>query len=160
MAWMNPVFNRTQKDVDLATRKIAEWIASDINGTTNVAYELKGCLNVSDINRIEGNIKFLSQELSKYYYYPSTSTKAWVSSEVPDEREIKRILDSIKGIIAAFYKPKNAPDVPNRLLRYEEVNNVEKNLFLIKELLDGMVNSFKKSGTFQSGKKMFLPIRR
>lgn len=160
MAWINPIFDRTQVDVDFAISKIAEWMASDINEGTNSVYDLKGCLNVSDINRIEGNIAFLSKELKKHAYSPVTSTKQWENKGLPTENDIKRILNNIRGLTSAFYRPSDAPDIPPQMLVYTDVNAVEKNLSLIKELLDYMVNSFKKSGTFQSGSKMHLPIRR
>lgn len=158
--WTDPVFDRTQEDVDFATQKIAEWIAADITGNPLVVYDLKGCLNVSDINRIENNIAYLAEQMTRYYYPPGTSTKSWTSTGMPNEKDISRILYNIRALIDAFYQQSNAPDIPESMLGYNEVNAVEKNLSLIKELLDSMVNSFRKSGTFYSGSTIFLPIRR
>ena len=158
--WIDPVFDRTQADVDFATEKIAEWIAGNITGNPLVVYDLKGCMNVYDINRIEGNVAYLANELSMLYYPPDTSVKSWTTADMPTEQDISRILYNVKALITAYYQPRNAPTIPASLLSYGEVNAVEKNLSLIKELLDCMVGSFRKSGTFQSGKTTFLPIRR
>lgn len=158
--WIDPIFDRTQADVDFATQKIAEWIAANITGNPLVVYDLKGCLNVSDINRIEGNIAYLSEQLTRYYYPPDTSTKTWANSGMPNENDITRILYNVQALINAFYQQRGAPTIPDNLLSYNDVNAVEKNLSLIKELLDCMVNSFRKSGTLYSGSTTFLPIRR
>ena len=158
--WIDPVFDRTQEDVEFASQKIAEWIAENITGNPLVVYDLKGCLNVSDINRIEGNISYLASELSRLYYPSDTSVKSWTAAGMPNEQDIKRILYNVRSLITAYYQQREAPDVPESLIEYNEVNAVEKNLSLIKELLDCMIGSFKKSDTFQSGKTMFLPIGR
>ena len=158
--WLDPVFDRTQEDVDFATKKIAEWIAADITGNPLVVYDLKGCLNVYDINRIEGNVAYLAERLARYGYPPDVATKSWTSAGMPNEGDIGRILYNVRALIDGFYEPSASPAIPEALLGYDEVNAVEKNLFLIKELLDCMVNSFRKSGTFYSGSTTVLPIRR
>ena len=158
--WRTPVFDRTREDVEYAIKTIAEWVSDDMSGNHLAIQDLKGCLNVSDINRIEGNIEYLSTELTRLHYSPNTSTREWTNGGLPNEQDIQRILANISGLTTAFYTPENAPSIPNNLLGYDEVNAVEKNISLIKELLDCMVGSFKKSGTYQSGKTFFLPIRR
>ena len=158
--WIDPVFDRTQEDVEFAIEKIAEWVAANITGNPLVVHDLKGCLNVSDINRIEGNISYLAGELTRLYYPPDTSTKSWSVSDMPNEQDVSRILYNVRALITAFYKHNDAPEVPNRMLDYNDVNAIELNLSLIKELLDCMTASFQKSGTIKSGGTMFLPIRR
>ena len=160
MTWITPVFDRTQDDVEFAIQTISKWIAADITGTPRVVYDLKGCLNVSDINRIEGNIEYLSERLMDCYYTPDTTTKSWTSAGMPNERDMNRILYNVRALITAYYQQENAPEVPTSLMGYEDINAVEKNLSLIKELLDAMVASFKSSGTFYSGSTTFLPTRR
>lgn len=156
-SWITPVFDRTQKDVEFAIQKIAEWI---VGNNQLVVDDLKGCLNVSDINRIEGNIAYLSKRLTDLGYLPNTSTKTWSENGMPTEQDITRITNNVRALILAFYKPKEAPDIPDNILSYTEVNAIEENLYLIEQLLNNMVNSFRKSGAFQSGSTMFLPIRR
>lgn len=158
--WRTPVFDRTREDVEYAIKTIAEWVNADVSGNPLAIHDLKGCLNVSDINRIEGNIAYLTEELNACGYYPDVATKEWTNSNLPNEADISRILYNIRAIIESFYQQSKAPSVPASLHGYEEVNSVEENLFLIKELLDCMMNSFKKSGTHQSGKSFSLPIRR
>lgn len=145
--WISPIYDRTQADVDFAISKIAEWKK---NGNTNV-YELKGCMNVSDINRIENDIQYLSDHLSEMYYFPHTVSKTWDVSGLPDINEVNRMIQNIREIISAFFQSRNAPNLPDTMLTYEQVNDVEENLFLIKNILDNMVRSFRECGTFYCG---------
>lgn len=155
--WQEPIFDRTQEDVEFAVRKISEWIAY---GKPTDVYDLKGCLNVSDINRIEGNIAYLSERLGELAYLSSIFTKKWTKDGLPTESDIQRIINNVHELINSYYQQSVAPTLPSKMLSYSDINSIEENLDLIKYLLDIMVSSFKKSGTFQSGSKMFLPIRR
>ena len=155
--WQEPIFDRTPKDVEFAIKKIAEWIAA---GEPTDVYDLKGCLNVSDMNRIEGNIAYLSKKLTEYDYPSSVTTKKWTKGDLPTEQDIQRIIENIRLVINGFYQPSNSPSLPEAMLSYEDINSIERNIDLIKYLLDCMEGSFRKANTFQSGSTMFLPIRR
>lgn len=156
LIWFNPVYDRTQEDVDYAKTKITEWI----NNPTSIVYDLKGCLNVSDINRIEGNIEYLSKNLLELGYNTNVSTKTWDNIGLINQRDVNRILNNINDLKTSFYTHNQAPLLPSDMLDYNSINDIEKNLYLIKELLDCMVNSLHKSNTFKSGQSTFLPIRR
>ena len=202
--WREPIFDRTQEDVDFAVRKIAEWITYNISSaeydekvrveneelilregyavTTNdklilqgdgraivdddklivkigVVYDLKGCVNQLDLNRIEGNIAYLSEKLSELDYSSSVLTKQWDKGDLPTENDIQRIISNIRSLVDSFYQPNNAPALPSSMVSYENVNSIERNIDLIKYLLDCMVNSFKKVGSYKSGATI-LPLRR
>lgn len=158
--WMTPVFDRTQDDVEFASQKIAEWIAGEIIGTSYMVTDLKGCLNVSDINRIEGNIAFLAENLTRYCYPANVVTKTWALSSLPIETDVKRITDNVRELVNAYYQSTEAPAIPNSMMSYSDINDIEQNLHLIKQLLDAMVSSFKGAHTFTSGATMFLPRSR
>ena len=125
-----------------------------------VVYDLKGCLNVVDINRIEENIKYLSEQFIELGYSNDVFTKQWSNKGLPNEQDIQRIIDNINKCVKAFYQPSGAPTLPSTIASHNDINSIEKNIDLIKYLLDCMVSSFKKSSTFKSGSTMFLPIRR
>ena len=158
--WIEPVFDRTQSDVDFAEQQIQEWIAAQLTGNPIETYDLKGCLNLSDINRIEGNIQYLTDRLDELHYFSGTSTKTWERSGLPTERDIRRILSNVRYIIAAYHQQAGVPDVPEDMGTYSDINAIEENLFKIKQLLDSMVNGFQKSNMFKSGGMRMLPIRR
>ena len=125
-----------------------------------VVYELKGCLNLSDINRIEGNIEYLAERMESYSYAPNIHSKRWGRVDLPNQNDMSRIVDNIRALIGAYYPPHNPPDLPTTMLSYEDINAIEENLYLLKQMLDCMEKSFRKVGTIKSGSTMFLPIRR
>ena len=204
--WREPIFDRTQEDVDFATNKIAEWIIYNISASEydekvrveneelilregyveevddnklvlkgdgrayiendvlvvrmGVAYDLKGCLNVLDINRIEDNIAYLSEKLMELAYPSTISAKRWSKDNLPTELDIQRIIQNVRSLIESFYQPSNAPTLPTTMLSYNDINSLERNIDLIKYLIDCMVGSFRKVGMYKSGSTMFLPTRR
>ena len=125
-----------------------------------VVYDLKGCLNTRDINRIENNIKFLSERLVELGYISDVFTKEWVKDNLITELDIQRIINNVSSLISSFYQVSDAPSLPSKMTSYNDINQLERNIDLIKYLLDCMVSSFHQSGTIKSGAKMSLPIRR
>ena len=123
-------------------------------------YELKGCLNLTDINRIEGNITYLADKMASYAYSPTVHSKQWRMVDLPNQYDISRIIGNIRNLISVYYPPHDPPDLPTTMLSYEDINAIEENLFLLKQMLDWMESSFRKSGTIVCGSTMFLPIRR
>lgn len=145
--WIAPIFDRTQSDVDFAISKIAEWKNT---GSTNM-YDLKGCLNTSDINRIEGDIRYLADNLSKLYYYSNITTRTWDTLGLPDVEDISRIIQNVAKIISAYHQTSTAPKLPETMLTYTDINDLEQNLFLIKAILDNMITLFRECNTFECG---------
>ncbi len=145
MAWITPVFDRTQDDVDFAISKIQEWKDSGVTDTT----DLKGCFNVSDLNRIEGNIRYLADSLSELYYFATLTTKTWDRSGLPSITDVNRIVDNTRNLILSFSE--HAPELPTTLLTITDVNCIEENLYKVKEILDGMIISFMECDTFECG---------
>lgn len=148
-SWIEPIFDRTQGDVDFALAQISEWKKNGSTGTS----ELKGCLNVTDLNRIENNIQFLSDRLNSLYYFSVVDTKTWDRSMLPTITEIERIIRNIRMLISSYFQSDDAPVVPDTMVTYEQVNHIEENLHLIKNIIDDMVSSFRECGTFNCGEE-------
>lgn len=125
-----------------------------------VVYDLKGCLNLSDISRIEGNTAYLAEKLMQNRYDVVVNSKEWAGDGLPTAQDMKRIADNIRSLIGEFAKSGKSVTVPDVMLSYEDINALEYNLYLLKELFDAMVASFIKSGTNKCGATMRLPIRR
>lgn len=131
MAWQNPVYDRAFADVEEARRKIREWTEEP---SPQIA-DLKGCLNVSDLNRIEGNMAYLAETLNGLMYSVTISVRLWNRSEMPLQKDIRRILFNLTALTAAYYQPEE-PAVPPAMSTYEEINAVEYLLELLKRRLD------------------------
>lgn len=155
--WLTPIFDRTQADVGEVLTKISQWMAE---GSIGQIPDMKGCLNASDLNRIEANTLYLSERLSELGYEVEVSTKTWDKQGLPTEEDVKRIIANIQTIEIAFHNVEQSIRPPTNMTRYDEINALEEILYRIKFLLDAMISSFKKSNTFQSGKSFVLPIRR
>ena len=123
-------------------------------------YDLKGCLNLSDIIRIEDNTTYLATRLTKYRYDIEVSTKEWDRGSLPTAQDMIRIGNNISSIIKGFAKSDDSVNVSSTMLSYEDINALEYNLYLLKQLLDAMIASFIKSGTHKCGSTNRLPIRR
>lgn len=144
MAWQTPVFDRTQADVEYAKSQLEM-------GINNVAY--KGCLNVTDINRIENDIQFLSDSLSAIYYFSKLESKSWDRSTLPTISEVERIIGNIQVLIDSYCQTADAPPLPTTMLTYEHINSIEENLYMLKHLMDGMKNTYRQCGTFVCGEE-------
>lgn len=145
MAWITPVFDRTQADVEFAIQKIQEW---KLTGSLEIT-DLKGCFNVSDINRIEGDIQYLSDNLSELYYFSSVVTKTWDKASLPTMDDINRLIQNTQTLILSICD--DAPELPTTLLTITDVNTLEGNLNKIKMILDDMTASFLECDTFECG---------
>ena len=125
-----------------------------------VVYDLKGCLNISDLIRIEDNISYIADRLTQYHYPIVVSSKVWVKTDLPNANDMKRIAKNIHSIIEGFVAPSEKVDIPEMILSYQDINNLERNLYLLKEILDVMEQCFIQSGTLKCGATNHLPIRR
>ena len=125
-----------------------------------VVYDLKGCLNLSDISRIEGNTAYLAERLTEYRYSLNVDSREWERDGLPTAQDMSRIVSNIRSLISGFVKPRDAAIVPDGMLSYTDINALEYNLHLLKQLLDAMVEGYIKSGTHKCGATTRLPIRR
>lgn len=143
--WSEPIYNRTQADVDYAKSQLGEKI-NDV--------DLKGSLNANDLNRIESNTRYLADALIKLYYFNNITTfTEWNMTTIPFLSHINRIINNINVLWGKYHKPPDATDLPNSLIAFEQVNNIERNLHLIKEMLDDMISSFRECNTFECGEE-------
>ena len=125
-----------------------------------VVYDLKGCLNLSDITRIEDDISYLSNLLIAYHFPIATNSKEWTKAGLPTANDMTRIGSNIRSLFYGFYTPSGASPIPEVMLSYENINALEYNLHLLKQLVDAMLSAFIQSGTYKCGATNRLPIRR
>lgn len=140
--WISPIYNRTQADVDYAKAQIQL-------GNNSVGF--KGCFTVTDINRIENNCRYIADRLNVLLYTNSITTKVWDMYGLPNITEVKRLINNADALIKAYHQSPDAPALPETLLTYEQVNALERNLYLIKHLIDNEENEFRHCGTFNCG---------
>lgn len=148
--WSKPIYDRTQADVDYAKSQIKYFKQ---NGGVTDGKNMKGCLNTDDLNRIEFNTEYLSDLLISLYYFNTIKKHAdrWYTVSVPYVNHINRIIDNVLKLQSAYFTPSSSPDLPTNLTHYEDVNSIEKCLYLLKVMIDEMTSSFKECNTFECG---------
>ena len=149
-----------EDSVELKTDGLAYVEDDTLVAQFGAVYDLKGCLNLSDITRIEDNIEYLSSQLKAYKSPTIIHCKEWSKNGLPTAMDMERIGANIRSLFTGYYTPSGATEVPYLILSYEDINALEHNLYLLKELLDAMKGSFVISGTQKCGTAMRLPIRR
>lgn len=93
---------------------------------------LKGTLNYTDLNRIEGN----SQEIANIFGIPIGAVKTdWTMTDIPTRKDYQRIRDNVQKIRSASIIRSDTPITPELPLnRYEKINDIEKILFDVYDL--------------------------
>ena len=139
MRWIATITDRTQQDVDEALSKLAGWRRWISVGLVPETHELKGCLNVSDLNRIENNlgylielVKGLDPEETEIDYYVKTD---WSVADIPNISDIERILGALRDIRVKYDIPLSQTPVPDTMLHFDDINKVEENLDLLRSKL-------------------------
>jgi hypothetical protein len=159
LRWIVPVVDRTLNDVQDALAQIEAWRTQVANGETPTVTELKGCLNVTDLNRIEANTKYISQFLQGYGFQTNVTTRVdWTDESLPNATDVNRIIDNIKEIRNKYYEPAGIPSLPQTMVSFSDINAIEQSLLLFREMLLGMVGAFRRSGTFVAGSPFRLPM--
>lgn len=150
--WIEPIYDRTQEDVDYAKKRIAYFKA---NGGITDGVNLKGCLNNADVNRIEDNTEYLADLLISLYYFNTINrySETWTMKSNFHTTHVSRVINNVEILQSAYYTPTESPDLPTKLKHYEEVNSVEKCLYLLKSMIDNMISSFRECGTFNCGEE-------
>ena len=143
--WITPITDRTLLDAQKAKEY---WNRGFDNLTESEKAEfmagLKGSLNTQDLERIQGNIKIISDQLL-------LGLTVSAVPEFPNEFFFEEILFNISSI-RNKYGTTTVPSVP--INTYEKVNQIEE---LLKEVHDILINRFIYCGTgYYCGEDMLL----
>ena len=150
MAFITPIINRTLADATYAMNNQGS------------ALELKGALNISDLNRIEKNTYFLEDKLLSYGYGAIDITRKnedWVKSDLLYIGDIDRIRQNVINLVDGYNAISGSPViiVGDVTISYVDINSIEQFIYNTNLLLDRMIAYFRKSGTFKSGQGVILP---
>lgn len=150
--WITPIYDRTESDVSYAKEQLKRY---RLDPTVPIV-DLKGCYNISDINRVENNSEFLKDLLNSKGYQISIFVKTdWAYSDTPIKRELDRIIYNVNAIHKAF-PITDFVILPTTIRTYEQANAIEKALAKLYFYVDYIINHY--CNTFNSGSNFFLPI--
>lgn len=140
------VYDRTQADVNRVKKLTEKYIDGTITDEERKEWmgNTKGAINVSDLNRVEGNIMVLSKFFSVF-----PIGKIWESSQdIPRESDYARILGNIKKIRGAWFGLSDTPATPARPLNtYQKWNDIEKILHDFDYTYTRYINGFQYCGS-------------
>lgn len=146
---MEFIYDRTQGDVDRVIELNRKYVEGSITEDEKAewASDMKGALNLSDITRIEGNIKALAEffEVSiGLDPYPDKTTRS-----IPRvNRDYKRILDNLQVLRDAWFALSDTPGTPAQPLNtYQKWNDIERILHDLNYTYEGYINGFSYCGT-------------
>lgn len=150
------IYDRTQADVDDAKALISKYMRGEVlDGYEQEMWErgLRGCYNTSDVNRVEYHTRELQNILNANGYNIQIDTRLWSKPDIMRYSDIVRYLGNIETILDAFGRSANAPELPSidMWIDYVVANDIEKILYVTRELIYGALAMFRRSGTFTAG---------
>lgn len=139
---MNLVYDRTEQDVETARAQ---------RGTTLTP--LKGCYNITDMNRVEAAVTEIAAELNSAGYAVTVNPRTYAESDIIRRSDFAAYLADVQTIRDAIAVRATTPELPaaDAKLDYVGANNIEKILADLDELLGWMKYSQKYCGTFAAG---------
>lgn len=142
MTWEIPIVDRSLEDVIYA------------KANQNSVSNLKGALNISDLNRIESNTVYLHDKLYALGYRCDViSHDDWTVSDLFYLTDMDRIRQNIINLVGCYYDFNDSPTIVlgNYNLTVTDINDVEKVIFDINVILERMLQTFRYCGTFYAG---------
>lgn len=125
------VYDRNLSDVQEAKEYQRKIINTGFSSLTEQEKQkwyagLKGYLNTTDLNRIEGNCK----ELGELLNIQLGAVKTWGMQNIPTQSDFQRIRDNVEKIRESRYVYPSTPYTPELPLNtYNKINDIEKILY-------------------------------
>lgn len=150
--FIKPITDRTQIDVDYAKTRLQAIKVEVMNYNVE---ELKGCLNISDLNRIETNLSHIASNLNNLNYTVNIQTKQWNMQTTPKQSDINRILNNLRILIVVFNTNLNTP---TKMTYFEDINILEKSIEILNSWVSNS-NKFNRCGNTICGSNFKLPVK-
>lgn len=135
------IFDRTKADVNRVIYLNQKYINGNISEEEKKEWNsnMKGALNLSDITRIENNIKtlasFFKVHVNVYTYFMGYIPKS--------ERYYKRTLRNIKKLMESWFVFSDTPNIPTLPWNtYQKWNDIEKILHDLNYIYERYINGF------------------
>lgn len=157
---MNLIYDRTEQDVETARTQ---------RGTTLTP--LKGCYNITDLNRVESAVKLLAAALTSAGYPVEVTPvlkgskaedREWQEGDIVRRAQWTTYLDNVQKLRDAYYTLAETGELPapGDKLKYTGANTIEKILADIDLLISWMKSSYRRCGTFRAGNNAaHLPLK-
>ena len=112
----------------------------------------KGFYNVSDIQRINSYIQYLSDELGL-----NLSIIQPIFGEMLTRNKLQSIIDNVNKIRSVWYVAADTPSTPQPIgWNYTKANNIEKILQALYDFAISVQQDIKYSSTFTAGQEIIF----
>lgn len=150
---MEFITDRTVRDVQLAQAAILAKIQKGLSPTEKeLGYLLRGTLTIDVLNRLEAEIRDLSNTLISEFYFVNVEPKEeeWGYKDIFDSGDHDRFLKNVDAF-RAFYKGDDMPTTPTYMYSWQNMNAIESILKKIYEIVTQMEANTQYCGTFYCG---------
>lgn len=145
------VFDRTLEDVIYAKsiiEKVKNRTATE-QETEQYLNGLKGCYNVSDLNRVGFAVEELADILTNNVGYavvvnPKTD---WQEGDIPTVTQLTAYLENVRVLLNAIYDISTQIPTTMAFLDYIKANRIEQALYIVYEWTLRVIPNFRHSGT-------------
>ena len=152
---LNLITDRTERDVErwrllhskgfdaLTEEEKAEWKTA-----------LKGAYNHVDMNRVEGAVEFLVQQLAQLDYYPTPQLKkTWTVTDHPTKADMDRYFGNVEMLRSILPMYSTTPKTPStkKKMDYLVANDVEQILSDVDRRINGIRQAWFYAGDVFTG---------
>lgn len=161
------IYDRTQADVTYAAelnRKLGRGEALTAEELADWNAGLKGAYNASDMNRVDAAVRELGGMLTVAGYPVRYTSPVPQPEPEPTKTEFeigdiitheiwRTYLDNVQAIRDAYYTMPDSPELPEPTapLTYDGANAIERLIYDILALYEGMLKRYRICGTFAAG---------
>lgn len=147
------ITDRTKADVDSAKEIIDSKVKLFLELTDSELQTLeRGTIGIGTINRISNKQISLKNKMERNGYFVKTiSTKTWDYNDIFGENDFFQLINNTVLLREAFFTYSDTPANVYLSYDYENINNLEKILVDMENILDYMIANFRECGTFYSG---------
>ena len=146
------IYDRTQSDIENAKIARAKIQAGETLSDSDKEYLLRGTLTIDALNRIENKTKELDIGTNNAFYIgKETQTKEWGYEDYFKQSDADRWIENLQKLKDRFFVYEDTVFPSANYLDFKNVNNIEKMLFDVGEILSEMVSLYKICGKTECG---------
>jgi hypothetical protein len=147
------ITDRTQEDVDSAKNIIDSKVKLFLELTVEDLQILeRGTIGIGTINRVGSKQEELKNKMeTNGYFVENIETKIWDYNDIFGETDFLQLINNTILLRDAFFVYSNTPADVYLSYDYKNINNLEKILVDMENILDYMIANFRECGTFYSG---------
>ena len=109
-------------------------------------------MTISTLNRIENKQMELKSLLNSIGYWNNKiENKEWSYNEIFDILNFQRILKNTEILKKSFFTFSDTPSVPTANYYFSNINNLEKILYDLEEMIEYVKSNYRECGNFYCG---------